>query len=274
MLIICSGPDTWQARKKARELVEAFRAKHDASGFSTETLNSDDFSSVLNQIGSPSIFSPKRMIRCDGLLEGIKANQLKLLAGRLKSDEDKTIVLTVETEVKESALKELKGVAVYHYSYSLLSGMAFDKWCVQRAHDLGVSDEKAHEISQRCQADVWQAEQELNKLAANPGAPLAELEMDPGSVFDAADKYFSADAGWRSVFYSLRDEQLTSILLSQARSAIRVRDNETGKLPYFVVRKMQKYNPAKIIIGFFNSLRAFIASRSGLAGSNEIEPII
>jgi hypothetical protein len=32
MIIVCSGPDTYRAREKARELTAAFREKHDPQG--------------------------------------------------------------------------------------------------------------------------------------------------------------------------------------------------------------------------------------------------
>ncbi len=275
MLIICSGPDTWHARKKARELMAAFKDKHDKTGFSTETLSSDDPNAVMSQIGTPSIFSPMRMIRCDGLLDGLKAAQVKLLAKRLQSDGDKTIVMSVEDEIpKEGVLKEFKGVNVVNYSYPLLTGKAFEKWCVQRGAELNVAQVKAVEISQRNAGDVWQAEQELMKCGAYAGTQLAESDMDPGSVFDASDKYYFGQADWRSVFHALREEQLTSIVLSQGRSALRVQDNQAAKLPYFVIKKMQGYKPIRSLTGFFKAARAFLASRTGLAASDEVDALL
>ncbi|MBI5654312.1 hypothetical protein HZC53_01480 [Candidatus Uhrbacteria bacterium] len=275
MLIVCSGPDTWRARKRAQELVEAFKAKHDASGFSTEALKSGDFQAVMNQIGAPSIFSPKRFIRCDGLLEGLKIADIRKLSSRLKTDGENTILLTVEAEPPaQKTIDEFEGQGFFHYAYPNVTGSAFQQACIAYAKDKGVSESKARTVASRCDGDMWMAVNELSKLGAYADAPLSESEYDQDSLFALVDDYLIKNKSWRDNFWKSGDDQVPSLLLTQTKTALRIKDGEPVKLPIFVIRKFKNSDPTKLENSFFKSLLCFISLRSGLSGTKELESIL
>lgn len=275
MLLICSGPDTWRARQKARELLDAFKAKHDKTGFSTEVIIGEDLGYVLSLIGTPSIFCPKRLIRFDGLLDGVKASELKLLAKRLKEDGENIIILTVEDEPPTGkTLAELKDIKVFQYPFPLIEGTKFIQWCQGQAKAMGLDKDKAAEAANRCQGDTWMAVNELAKLSAYENAPWAELEYESGSVYEVVDAYFSRQADWREQVRSRSDEQIPSVVLNQAKSAIKVRDKAPMKIPYFAVKKMQGYAKERVAKIFYRGLAAFIGSRNGLAAQDEIDSFL
>ncbi|MFA5186295.1 MAG: hypothetical protein WC551_07455 [Patescibacteria group bacterium] len=275
MLIVCSGPDTWRARKRALELLEAFKTKHDISGFSTETLKSGDFQAALNQIGAPSIFSPKRMIRCDGLLENLKIADIRKLAARLKADGESTVLLTVEDEPPtEKILEEFKGPGFFHYQYPELSGTEFLKVCQALARESGLEPSSAKEIADRCGGDIWKAVNEIGKFSANPKAPHSENESDPGSPFGAVDEYLGNRAGWMETIVALDDDQTSSLILSQTKSAIRVKDGEVVRMPPFAISKLKRLDRDILDTSFYKSLRVSVGVRTGLVGIKETETLL
>lgn len=272
MLLICSGPDTWHARQKARELVDAFKAKYDNSGYSTEVIVNQDLRQVLSEIGAPSIFCPKRLIRFDGLLDGIKMADLKTLAKRLKEDGENNIIVSVEEgPPTEKILKEFAGVKVVVYESPALTGTLFKKWCLGQAQKFGVDAGIANKIADRTLGDTWMAISELEKFRVNPDASFAELDFESGSVYDAADACLAGTNRWRERVRERMDEQVFSVILNQARSAIQVSDNAPVKIPNFVVRKMQKYVAQKAKRIFFSSTVALVGTRTGLIGPNEVD---
>ena len=276
MLLICSGPDTWHARKKAAELVDAFRKKHDPEGLSTEIVQPPvDLKALLNQLGTPSLFSKKRMIRCDGLLDGLKIADIRALVKRVKDDADQTVVLSVEEEPPNAkTVGEFKDVKFIQYDHPLLQGAAFVRWCVERARQLGVDQRLAEWIAQRVDGDVWLAEQELMKCSANPNAPLRESETGEGSVFDLADRFLTQRSGWRASLARAEDEQAMTIFASQARSAVRVNDGETQGIHPYVAKKISQLRIASPTKRFLRALRSLVGSRQGLSSSEESQTLL
>jgi len=274
MLIICSGPDTYHARKKARELVAAFREKFDSSGYSTDVLNDPDVEDVLNRLGSPSLFAQKRFIRCDGLLSSLKIADVRKLAKRLLADSDQTIVLSVEDEPLSSKIEtEFEGVKIVSYPFPLLSGRAFEEAVSALANQHRVSAQRTKVVANCADGDMWYAEQEIEKCAANPEyQPVSLSTASTSSLFDLADAYLRGSLGWRSKLRSSEEADGASVVFSgQARSWNRVIDGEAGGLHPFVARKMQQLrstrNQQQETIR--QTEAALFASRTGLATAEE-----
>ncbi len=275
MLIICSGPDTWHAQKKAQSLVEAFHTKHDPQGFSTETLASVDLKSLLNQLAAPSLFVKKRMIRCDGLFYKMKIADVRTLAKRLENDADQTVLLVLEEEPPTAKiLGEFLKIKLVHYEYPVLRGIAFRMWCTKRASELGVRASTAVEIARRMDGDIWRAEQEFEKFSANPQAPMISGETDKGSVFDLADAFLTDRVGWRSLLASTHESQAISVFVSQARSAVRVMDGETTGIHPYVVKKLRQSRITSPLRKFMRTLCVLVASRQGFVDPKEGQTIL
>lgn len=273
MLVICSGPDTLHAAQKATEMVAGFRAKYDPEGFSYEILHHPQMSDVLNRIAAPSFFATKRMIRADGLLDASKIADIRALAKRLLHDGGQTVVLTLEQDViAKKIIDEFSKECVVQYNYPLVHGQSFSVWCIKRAATLGVDQRIAQRISTYADDDMWLAEQELQKASANPNIFLGEKNKNV-SVYDRAELLLRSQSGWNDPHNAL-DEEMLSICISQARSAIRVRDASTEGLHPFVVKKLsslRQTNSPKILLGV---LRMHAVIRSGLADISESESLL
>ncbi len=273
VLIVCSGPDTYHARKKARELVVAFREKHDPAGYSTEIRQEPDIQTLLGRIGAPSLFAQKRMIRCDGLLSDMKVADARALAKRLAADMEQTIVLTVEDEPMASKLeKEFSSVKLVVYANPLLTGAKFASFVANRAKELGVSAEIATQITRNTDGDAWLADQEIQKCSANPNAPLVTADDAGGNVFDVSESFITDRPGWRSRVETVDDPgSVVTVFLSQARSFARVKDGETADIHPYAVRKLSALRApqGRNRSALHDAIMALAASRQGVSTSSE-----
>lgn len=268
MMIVCSGPDTYSARQKARELGDAFRQKFDPSGYSMETMSSPDVKELMNRMSSPSFFSTKRFIRCDGVFEKMKIADVRSLAKRVQADADTTIVVSVEEEPpSEKYVAEFEKAKFVLYASPLLTGSKFFAWCASRAKAVGANESDAKEIADRTDGNAWLAEQELMKRAANPRAELVEFAGEPAGAFEAADAFLTERSGWRSTI--TETDEAFYMLSGQARSAVRVADRATDGLHPFVAKKLSQLRVQRPIQRLMHAIRGVIVQRSGLAQADE-----
>lgn len=276
MLILCSGPDTYRAREKARDLVEAFRAKHDPRGMATDVIDGNGgIAPLLSRLAGASLFSPKKMIRADGCLAKMKIADVRALAAKLQSDKDSTIVVTVEDEVPNSkTLETLKTAPLFHYPFPFQQGAAFRAWVREQALRQGVAQDCADLIAEYTDGDSWFAVQELVKQAAHPQQPPNNRRLESENVFDVADAVLMERTGWRDRMDTLEYENAVSIFLSQARSYLRVRDGYVEGLHPYVAKKLSSLRVADAERRMSKILRAFVASRSSLASGNEMENLL
>lgn len=276
MIIICSGPDTFRARTKARELVAAFRDKHDPQGLSYETIEGVEGASVLlSRLASGSLFAAKKMIRADGCLAKMPLADVSALATRLMKDGDQTIVLTVEEEPPVSKILDaLKTAPLFHYPFPVQAGAAFKGWVRERAKKVGIPFSVADAIADYAAGDSWLAVQELSKQAADPKNFEGTKDPHAGTVFEVADAVLSRSPGWRSKLDDFQDVNSLGVALSQLRSYIKIQDGMTAGIHPYVVKKMRGMKIADAKKRMSEILYAMIASRTSLGDEEEVEGLI
>lgn len=276
MIIVCSGPDTYRAREKARELMNAFRAKHDSHGFSMETVDgTEGVIGLLSRMGGASLFSQKKMIRADGCLTKLKIADVRSLAGRLEMDKDQTILITVEEEAPTiKTLEALRIAPLFHYSFPTQTGSAFRSWVRDVAAKQGVSASIADQIANQTEGDSWQAFQEIAKQVANPHAIESSGVHGIGSIFEIADAVLAHRPGWREALANAEDENAMSICLSQTRSYLRVRDGSIEGLHPYVAKKLGSLRTTNPEERLQDLLRALYSSRTGMGNSEEAETLL
>lgn len=251
------------------ELERAFREKHDPQGFSTASLREAEVDEISQQLGSPSLFSPKRFLRVDGILERSKIADVRQLVKKIAVDADQTILVTIEEEPPtQKILDEFKSVTMHHYPFVLMHGSEFRTWCALRAEQLGIDRKISDTIADRFDGDTWTAEQELQKKSANTGAPMIEAAGQDESVFVATESYVKGP-GWRKSVEHAGDEGFVPVLLSQVRNAVRIQDGATQGIHPFVVKKMSSIRRTDLKYILIKVARALVAERSGLAQRNE-----
>lgn len=276
MLILCTGPDTYRARQKAKELEQAFRAKFDPSGYATLVDPTLAPEALALQLGTTSLFAPRKFFRRDRLIADASAASLKALIKQLSGDQENVIVVSVEdAPLDAKASKALEGLKVVAYPYPALEPKAFEAWCLEEGARHGVPAERARVIAGAVEpGDTWLASQEVMKAGANPEAPIPSREEREFGIFAVADA-FVADAPWRKQASRLEDSPF-AVFSSQLRSAIRVRDGAIQGIHPFLVKKLSQ---GRSLGRDFTSrlrglLRAQAAQRQYLAQEDEVDALL
>jgi hypothetical protein len=276
MIIVCSGPDTYRAREKARELVAAFRAKHDSGGLAMETVDgAEGVSVLLSRLASGSLFSRKKLIRADGCLTKMKIADVRTLAARLEADKDATIILTVEEEAPNAkTLEALKMAPLFHYPCPAQVGSAFRTWAQNEAVKRGVSQKTADALARTFEGDSWRVINELEKQSAHAIDTTPEGLEKELSIFDVADRVLTQRQNWRSDFSSADEGGTISVALGQSRSYLSIRDGHAQGVHPYVAKKLGSLRIAEPEKRSIKLLRAFIASRNSLAPGNEPQTLV
>lgn len=276
MIIVCSGPDTYRAREKARELTAAFREKHDPQGLAVETVDgSEGLPVLLSRLAGGSLFAKKKLVRADGCLDKMKIADVRTLAAKLEADKDGTIVLTVEEDApNEKTLAALKTAPLFHYPFVAQTGSAFRAWVRSSAKAMNVDEKTADVIASTLDGDSWGALHELEKQAANPHPFEASRGISDATVFVTADAIMGERAGWRSEVDASKEDGALSVAVGQIKSYIQVRDGYAQTVHPYVARKLSQLRLKDAEGRTAKLLRAFLSSRNGLAAGNETKTLM
>ncbi len=278
MLLLCIGPDTFRARRKANELERAFREKHDPSGCGMERVASGKAAvgEILERAQMISLFNPRRFIRTDNLLSECPKNQLAALAKTLARDPEHVIIVSVEDEPPASSSFQAFSEAhkLVRYEFPVLQGQAFLAYVVTLAQELQLASTHPllRRIADKTDGDSWAAWNELLKLAAGGEQALVHNEEQSVDLFARSDQLLQKKSAWRQVLTqpdrSVASQAL-STFISQTHSAIRVRDHATEGMKPFVVRKLQQLHiqePEATLAALYLSL---LMQRSGFGDELE-----
>lgn len=275
MLIVCSGPDTFRALKKARELEVAFKQKYDAQGLSVEHISSGKsaITEIAARAGAVSLFASRRFVRTSNVLAEATKVQRGTLKKVLMGDQDGFIVLSVEEEPPiATVLKELEPeVKIVRYDFAASQGEAFFAWAREEAAEMGFVDEKiVREIARATEGDSWSCYFELMKRAAYPEAETSLMDSAEGTIFSFADAYVAGRPEWWGLAGQADFiKQTATTFLMQTRSALRVRDGAVEGLHSFVVRKMRGQRFEDVDEAFARVVESFFVQRSGYGDDKE-----
>lgn len=280
MLIICSGPDTFRALKKAKELESAFKQKYDATGLSVEHLppGKEAVTNVAARAGAMSLFTPRRFVRTSNILTESSKPQRTTLKKILSGDQEGFILLTLEDEPPTATvLKELgEDIKIVRYDFPSLQGKAFLDWALEEGKAMNIQDETViRHIAELTSGDSWHCFFELMKQAANPGAEVMIGEGSEESIFTFAETYIKGDKRWLSIIKEpdLHKQVLTTFL-TQARAGIRVRDGANDGLHPFLARKLRGQRLEEAEQALARVIEGFFLQRSGFGDEKEILGIL
>lgn len=279
MLIVCSGPDTYCAVQKARELERAFAEKFDKQAFSIERLASgkDAVDELLSQVSTPSLFAPRRFFRANDLIALCPKAKLTSLLSVLKKDPEGAIVVSLEQEPMKAEQKKLftKEMKFVEYPFPLMQGAAFVAWARDVSLQAGIIwNESLQILARETDGDTWDFVNEMQKLAAG-GTLEKGTRLALASVYEVAEKFVRGDGShYKNLFAEKETQDPTPLLISQSRSAIRVRDGFTDGIHPFVVKKMKNVSGNNLEKRLQIAINAQIKQRSGLLSGKEISSIL
>ncbi|MDO8583765.1 MAG: hypothetical protein Q7R83_01150 [bacterium] len=277
MLLVCTGPDTFRAQKKARELEQAFREKYDLQGSSMERLlpGKDGVDEVIERANTVSLFSPRRFMRAASLLSECPKGKQAALIQALSKDPENIIVVDIEEDVPtDTVWKTFSGIEkIIKYSFPLLHGAEFLSWAVEAAATLKVADlAVVRALATDHDGDNWYVWNELMKIAAGGTWERSETTQEQ-TIYQVADAYVRQQKRWTSV---LLDQDLLAqamtTFVSQSRAALRVRDRATNGMHPFLQKKMAGISAPEIVFG--PALLTLLSQRAGLGNELDVSPLL
>jgi hypothetical protein len=276
MIIVCSGPDTYRAREKAREFETAFREKHDPEGLATDRIDTKvGLPELLSRLGSASLFAKKKFIRVDGILAKMKIADVRTLASKLQADADNTVICTVETEPPDrKTFDALKIAPCVDRQFPFMTSAEFRDWVEKHAEEIGVDNETAHQIANLTDGDTWFAVTELGKRSVSPNAsPTEQKDMITG-LYDLVDHTIAGTKYWRREILDSDEDGALNAIVSQKRFQLRIQDGYEEGIHPFVKKKLQylRMQPGSIALSY--ALRALISNRVSLSIGTEWDTIL
>lgn len=275
MLLICAGPDSFRAQRKAQELERVFCDKYDPNHSSVERIENGKgaIEAVAERVNTVSLFSPRRFLRTTNLLTGATKAQQEMLAKTLAKEPENVIVVSLEEELpawtKEKTFTSR--VKVIFYEYPFLKGNEFTQWVNSVAAEIGV-DARSPAVRQLISiagGDSWLVWNEIQKLGAGGEASLIKLE-DDCTAFQYAEWYLAGQQRRREILQNKDGSSANlSTLLGQTRSALRVRDGAEAGIHPFVIKKMRAFSANDLEQAFAGVLLTLFMQRNGLADETE-----
>lgn len=197
MIYLLSGPNSYRALRKIKELKTAFFKKRgnlpveELDGEGNETTVAD-FRSAL---GQGSLFSAVRMVIFKNVL-GEDKNILETLRENADfAKNSKDVFVFWEKDIAKPALSFFKKYAEKIQEMSGLDGAGLGAWLARRARELGVklgTEEKAIMISEAGEEAEWALENMLEKMVLGGGLGAKKIAGVSASPFALVEKLVSA----------------------------------------------------------------------------------
>lgn len=191
MLIFVHGSDTYRSRAKVRELIEAFKKKHDPTGLNTVRLDAAKASAdeLRANLNTPGFLSKRRMSVLEGYLAVKRTKEeAEDAVALLRGHAPETVVLLWEELAtdKVAAHGLMKAFAgrpsseVVIYPFDPLTPRELRAWLQSEIKNRGVVvDPQAFELLANAGNDLWQQSGNLDKLAAyTAGRPVLARDVE------------------------------------------------------------------------------------------------
>ncbi|HEU0051231.1 MAG TPA: hypothetical protein VFQ60_04225 [Patescibacteria group bacterium] len=277
MLLLCLGPDTFRAQQKAHELEEAFKQKFDARGLSMERLlpGKESVDEIIQRANTISLFCPRRFIRVANLLSECPKSKYESLAQALAKDPENVIVVDVESDpIPESIMRKFESVnKIIKYDFPQLSGHAFLVWVRQLAAEMRVHHPAIDRLAEHAAGDSWLVWNELMKMKAG-GISEVATPLPERSIYEYAEAFLRRELWWPTILNEsdLLTQAMTSFV-SQARAALRVRDQATVGMHPYLLKRMQSRLIQKPELALAAALRTLLSQRAGLGDERDVAPL-
>lgn len=276
MLILCCGPESFLAKNKSKELVDAYRAKHVAQGAVIENLDhlEEPTKDALSRLANIGLFATKRLLKYSNLFSSSSASQLKQLSRLIATDDDQTVILSHENKKPtEKNLSVFPKEKIFVYAFEELNGKELDCWFTERCRHYSLK-QKPIKLLETFGNDLWSIDTALQILRVAESADFIDEKADELRVFDIIDKYFSDRKTWKSHASNTDPQELLPLLVSQVLNWQKINAGHGENIHPYVAKKLSytKFNDAATET--LSVLRALYGSRTSLTQSEEILQVI
>ncbi|PIR97975.1 MAG: hypothetical protein COT89_01855 [Candidatus Colwellbacteria bacterium CG10_big_fil_rev_8_21_14_0_10_42_22] len=167
MIITLYGPDSYRRIKKLNELVNLFIEKRGAISherFDLET--NEDLGPPERFLGTPSMFSSKKLVVLDNPFENVDTRGLKKILKKYTEDKDTNIIINTRKKFT-ATFKFLIQSPNKFEEYQELEGLALDRFIDKEATNLGlkININDKNLIKESFGSNSWRISTELECLA-------------------------------------------------------------------------------------------------------------
>jgi len=182
MIILLYGEDTFRLRQKLTEVTEEYEVKH-KTGLNLTRFkeNNFDFDKIREKIESISMFDEKKLIILENALSNkiFSEDFLKYIKkNKLKENQDIIIIFHQEGKLTRPSLT--RNVSMFE-EFKLLLGNDLVNWLKKQAgkNNININQENLKKLIAYVGNDLWQLNNELNKLGSYKGDQLInEQDID------------------------------------------------------------------------------------------------
>lgn len=276
MLIICAGPESFLARQKVRELMEAYKQKHDQTGRSIERLeHQSNLQDALGRLGNMDLFAAKKLLKYENLLAGITPAQAKKLNQAIIKDADQNIVLTQEDKMPATKIMDIFSKdKTFVYEYAKLSSSDLRQTVRRICRDNGLDPNWTDRLIASHSNDVWAINTSSQIISASGQLPDQSLPDSQNSLFNVVDDLLRQKKQTGPDLMSFEAQEIMPLLISQALNWHKVKHGQAQGVHPYVQKKLLNtdfINPNDRTLNF---IRCLFMTRNSIAGGQEITPLL
>ncbi len=260
MIILLYGEDTFRLRQKLIEVIKEYKTKH-KTGFNLMRFreNDFDFSKVRERIESISMFDEKKLIILENILNSkdFLEEFLKYIKkNKLKDNQDIIVVIYQEGKLTKPSLTRQ---ASMFEEFKLLSDNDLIIWLKKQVsrNKANISHETLRKLVAYVGSDLWQLNNELNKLVSyKAGQLIDEQDIDllvrskiDTNIFKTLDALAKRDkkTAFRLLHEHLEQGEneiyLFSMFVYQIRVLLKLKDLIEKETPFYNLAKLSGLHP-------------------------------
>ncbi|MHB8830638.1 MAG: DNA polymerase III subunit delta [Patescibacteria group bacterium] len=273
MLIICTGPETFLARQKTLDLLEAYKQKHVSQGAEIERLESQtSIQDAITRLSSQGLFAAKRLLKYENLMSGITQAQAKQLIKALLADCNQTVVLTYEDKSPTEKILDLfPKENLFVYAHEKLKGPELNKWISARCNFYRISSDVSSKLIELHNDNLWAIESSLQAIRVlSDTSALEKTTENDDSAFAIIDQFFKNNPNWITQAASQDPQELLPLLLSQLLNWHKIKSDQAQDVHPFVKKKLGSVKLPNAEELTLNAIRTMYASRNSLSQNQEI----
>jgi len=274
MLVICLGPDSFRARHKYNFLFSAYKNKYQNALI--EEVDTGFWSLTMSKLVNSSLFSSKKMLAGEGLLEKFTAKDLSRLEKKLKLDNNETVVLDYEEKLNKTKLNLLSKIDKKYlkiYEYKNLNTWELKKEVTELVQKYNLDFKYVDYLIDRFQGDLWAIDTELQVLRLGMNE-ISDLDLKNKDIYVLLDMLLKNDRqAWKNIDFFLLNEDLSSRLVTQIRNWFLAQEKNKSLHPY-VLKKMQYLHLNNSGDFLRKYLKLLYATRNGLLGIKEVDVLL
>jgi hypothetical protein len=273
MLIICTGPDTFQARQKAIDLVEAYKQKHVSQGAEIERLESQtSLQGAVSRLSTLGLFATKRLLKYENLLAGITVTQAKQLARAIQADDNQTVVLTYEDKSPTQKILDLfPKENLFVYAHEKLRGVDLNRWIATRCKIYQIVSDLSSKLIELHGDDLWAIDSSLQAMRVLSNVSgLEKTSEDDNQVFAIIELFLKNNPAWTAQASNQDPQEILPLLLSQLINWHKIKFDQAQDVHPFVKKKLGSIKLPRAEEVTLEAIRTMYASRNSISQNQEI----